>query len=169
MDRFLRWVSDNNEQDPILKAGIAHVWFIMSHPFDDGNGRVGRAVTDFLLAAHYPALMGIVSLSKQISIDRKGYYRILETTGRDGLDITDWLKWFLKTLEAAMRDSQWLVERVVMKAHFWQQHKNTILNTRQQKVINRLFRCRSCRLPILPVFGDRLQNRIDRQRYDLSV
>ena len=138
MDRFLQWVHEDNEQDPILKAGIAHFWFIMIHPFDDGNGRVGRAVTDYLLAGSYPALMGIVSFSKHISKDRKGYYGVLETAGKNGLDITGWLKWFLQTLEAAMSESQWVVERVALKSHFWQQHQNTAINPRQQKAINRL-------------------------------
>ncbi len=138
MDHFLQWVDNNNEPDPILKAGIAHLWFIMIHPFDDGNGRVGRAVTDYLLAGAYPATMQLVSFSKHISMDRKGYYQVLETAGKKDLDITNWLKWFLQTLEAAMHESQWVVERVVMKANFWQQHNKTPLNTRQHKAINRL-------------------------------
>jgi Fic family protein len=138
MDQFLHWVNSNNEQEPLLKAGIAHLWFIMIHPFDDGNGRIGRAITDYQLAGNYPAVMQLVSFSKHISIDRKNYYNILETAGKNGLDITNWLKWFLQTLEAAMRESQWVVERVVMKADFWKQHKDTSFNTRQHKVINRL-------------------------------
>lgn len=138
MDRFLQWMGDANQQDTILKAGIAHLWFIMIHPFNDGNGRVGRAVTDFILAEKYPKLMRIVSFSKHISIDRKGYYDALEVAGKNGLDITLWLKWFLKTLIAAMHESQWVVERVVMKAEFWRKHKDTSFNARQLKVINRL-------------------------------
>ena len=138
MGHFLQWVNSNNEPDPLLKAGIAHLWFIMIHPFDDGNGRVGRAVTDYLLAGAYPAAMQLVSFSKHISMDRKGYYQVLEAAGKNGLDITSWLKWFLKTLEAAMHESQWVVERVVMKANFWQQHNKTSLNPRQHKAINRL-------------------------------
>jgi len=138
MAQFLHWVNSNNEQEPLLKAGIAHLWFIMIHPFDDGNGRVGRAVTDYQLAGNYPAVMQLVSFSKHISMDIKSYYRVLEAAGRNGLDITNWLKWFLQTLEAAMRESQWVVERVVLKAKFWEQQKSTSLNTRQHKVINRL-------------------------------
>ncbi len=138
MSRFLQWINSNNEPEPLLKAGIAHLWFIMIHPFDDGNGRVGRAVTDFQLAGSYPAVMQIVSFSKHISIDRKSYYSVLEAAGKKGLDITDWLKWFLQTLSAAMRESQWVVERVVMKANFWEQQKSISLNPRQRKVINRL-------------------------------
>lgn len=135
---FSDWVNAENETNPLLKAGIAHLWFIMIHPFDDGNGRIGRAVTDYLLARSYPTLMELVSFSKHISLDRKRYYSVLEAAGQNGMDITSWLKWFLQTLEAAMRESQWIIERVVLKARFWQQHENISLNARQRKVINRL-------------------------------
>ena len=138
MDQFLQWINDANQQDTILKAGIAHLWFIMIHPFDDGNGRVGRAVTDFILTEKYPTLMRIVSFSKHISIDRKGYYNALEASGKNGLDITLWLKWFLRMLITAMHESQWVVERVIVKACFWQKHKDTSFNARQLKAINRL-------------------------------
>jgi Fic family protein len=116
-------------------AGIAHLWFIMIHLFDDGNGRIGRAVTDFVLARSYPSLMELVSFSKYISLDRKGYYSIFEAAGKNGLDITSWLKWFLQTFEAALQESQWIVERVVTKARFCQQNRNVTLNARQRKVI----------------------------------
>ena len=138
MNCFLDWLNTENEPEPLLKAGIAHLWFIMIHPFDDGNGRIARAVTDYLLTRSYPSLMELVSLSKYISMDRKGYYSILEAAGKNGMDITLWLQWFLKTFEAALQESQWIVERVVTKAKFWQQNQNVILNARQQKVINRL-------------------------------
>jgi Fic family protein len=138
MDQFLCWVNSNNEPEPLIKAGITHLWFIMIHPFDDGNGRIGRAVTDYQLAGNYPAVMQLASFSKHISMDRKGYYRILETAGKDGLDITGWLQWFLQTLKAAINESEWVIERVVLKAAFWQHHKNTPLNARQHKVVNRL-------------------------------
>lgn len=138
MTRFFDWVNVENELDPLLKAGIAHLWFIMIHPFDDGNGRIGRAVTDYLLARSYPSLMELVSFSKYISLNRKGYYNVLEAAGQNGMDITSWLKWFLQTFEAALQESQWIIERVVLKAKFWQQHGNILFNARQQKVINRL-------------------------------
>ena len=138
MTRFLNWLNTENGPDPLLKAGIAHLWFIMIHPFDDGNGRIGRAVTDYLLARSYPSLMELVSFSKYISLDRKGYYSVLEAAGKNGMDITPWLKWFLQTFEAALQESQWIVERVVTKARFWQQNRDVALNVRQQKVINRL-------------------------------
>lgn len=138
MTRFFDWVNTLNDTDPLLKAGIAHLYFIMIHPFDDGNGRIGRAVTDHLLARSYPSLMELVSFSKYISLNKKGYYRVLEAAGKNGMDITSWLQWFLKTFGAAMQESQWIVERVLLKARFWQEHQDTPLNTRQQKVINRL-------------------------------
>lgn len=138
MSRFLDWVNTNDEHSPLLKAGISHLCFIMIHPFDDGNGRVGRAITDYILAVKYPALMQVVSFSKHFSLDKKGYYASLEEAGKQGLDITVWLKWFLQTIIAAMKESQWIVDRVVKKAQFWQLHKDTPLNSRQLKVINRL-------------------------------
>jgi Fic family protein len=95
-------------------------------------------MTDFVLARSYPSLMELVSFSKYISLDRKGYYSILEAAGKNGLDITPWLKWFLQTFEAALQESQWIVERVITKARFWQQNRDVVLNARQQKVINRL-------------------------------
>ncbi|HDK43255.1 MAG TPA: Fic family protein [Desulfobacteraceae bacterium] len=138
MTRFFDWLNTENEPEPLIKAGIAHLWFIMIHPFDDGNGRIGRAVTDHLLARSYPSLMELVSFSKYISLDRKGYYRVLEAAGKNGMNITPWLKWFLQTFEAALQESQWIVERVVTKARFWQKNKNVLFNARQQKVINQL-------------------------------
>lgn len=139
MTRFFDWLNTENEPEPLFKGGIAHLWFIMIHPFDDGNGRIGRAVTDYLLARSYPSLMELVSFSKYISLDRKGYYSILEAAGKNDMDITPWLKWFLQTFEAALQESHWVVEQVVTKAKFWQQNINVSFNARQQKVINRLF------------------------------
>ena len=138
MTRFFDWLNTENEPEPLLKAGIAHLWFIMIHPFDDGNGRIGRAVADYLLSRSYSSLMELVSFSKYISLNRKGYYSVLEAAGKNGMDITPWLKWFLQIFEAALQESQWIVERVVTKAKFWQQHGIVSFNARQQKVINRL-------------------------------
>jgi len=138
MNHFLSWINAGNETDPILKAGIAHLWLIMIHPFDDGNGRVSRAVTDYLLAKKFPWLMQIISFSKHVSLDKKGYYSVLEEAGKNSLDITSWLKWFLQTLITAMNDSAWIIEQVIQKTQFWNKHKDTALNTRQHKVVNRL-------------------------------
>lgn len=138
MNNFLFWINTVNETDPILKAGIAHLWLIMIHPFDDGNGRVSRAITDYLLAKQFPWLMQIISFSKHVSLDKKGYYSVLEQAGKNSLDITSWLKWFLQTLTTAMNDSAWIIEQVIKKTQFWNKHKDTPLNTRQHKVLNRL-------------------------------
>ncbi len=138
MDLLLNWVNTNKEHSPLIKAGIAHLWFIMIHPFDDGNGRVGRAITDYIMSINYPLLMQVISFSKHFSLDRKGYYKVLEKAGKQDLDITAWLKWFLQTTISAMQEAHWIVDRVVMKANFWQLHKDTFLNQRQVKVINRL-------------------------------
>jgi Fic family protein len=138
MERFLRWVNTIGEHPPLIKAGIAHLWFIMIHPFDDGNGRVGRAIIDYIMAAQYPRLMKLVSFSKQFSHDRKGYYAALEEAGKGGMDITAWLSWFLQATISAMQEAQWVVDTVVQKKSFWQMHQETAFNERQRKVINRL-------------------------------
>lgn len=138
MNRFLSWVNTDTNDDMLIKAAIAHLWFIMIHPFDDGNGRIGRAITDYLLSRNSPLLMQIISFSKHVSLDKKGYYSILEKSGKNGLDITEWLEWFLQTLHAALAESSWLVRQVVQKSSFWTHHADTALNTRQQKMLNRL-------------------------------
>ncbi len=138
MEQFLRWVNTNKEHPPLLKAGIAHLWFIMIHPFDDGNGRVGRAIIDSIMAVHYPRLMQLISFSKQFSHNRKGYYAALEQAGKGGLDITVWLKWFFQAAITAMQEAQWMVDIVIRKTSFWEMHKETPFNERQRKVINRL-------------------------------
>jgi len=138
MSQFLSFVNQANDSTPILKAGIAHLWFIMIHPFDDGNGRVGRAITASLLARSFPLLMQVISFSKQVGLDKKEYYRLLEEAGRGGVDVTDWLLWFGQTLITALRKSQWIIEQVVNKTHFWHRHDKTALNARQQKVLNHL-------------------------------
>jgi Fic family protein len=138
MERFLGWVNTNREHPPLLKAGIAHLWFIMIHPFDDGNGRIGRAIIDYIMAVHYPRLMQVISFSKQFSHDRKGYYTVLEQAGKGGMDITVWLKWFIQAAITAMQEAQWVIDTVLRKTGFWQMHGDTSFNERQRKVINRL-------------------------------
>ena len=138
MEQFLGWVNTNREHPPLLKAGIAHLWFIMIHPFDDGNGRIGRAIIDYIMAVHYPRLMQVISFSKQFSHDRKGYYTVLEQAGKGGMDITVWLKWFIQAAITAMQEAQWVVDTVLRKTSFWQMHGDTSFNERQRKVINRL-------------------------------
>lgn len=140
MEQFLEWVNINKEYPPLIKAGIAHLWFIMIHPFDDGNGRVGRAIIDYIMTGHYPRLMQVVSFSKQFSRDRKGYYATLEQSGKSGsgMDITVWLKWFVQAAIAAMQEAQWVIDTVLLKTSFWQMHRDTSFNERQRKMLNRL-------------------------------
>lgn len=138
MKLLLTFVNAAPETDPLLKAGIAHLWFIMIHPFDDGNGRIARALTDYILSGNYPHMMQIVSFSKHISLDKKGYYHTLEEAGKGCLDITAWLFWFLDTLANAMHESNWIIDRIMQKVLFWQKHEYAPFNDRQHKVINRL-------------------------------
>ena len=135
---LLAYINKKSELDPLIQAGVAHIWFIMIHPFDDGNGRIARAITDYILSTKYPHMMQIVSLSKEISMNKKGYYATLEQAGRGGLDITAWLSWFLATFAKALHESKWTIDRIMKKVHFWQKYKETPLNDRQHKVLNRL-------------------------------
>ncbi len=138
MKLFLDYVNKMAERDPLIQAGIAHFWFVMTHPFDDGNGRLARAITDYILSGKYPIMMQIVSVSKQMSLDKKNYYRHLEEAGKGSLDITPWLLWFLDTFANAMDESKWTIDRTMKKVSFWQKHGDTPLNDRQHKMLNRL-------------------------------
>jgi Fic family protein len=134
---FLRWFNEV-ELDGLLRAGVAHVWFELLHPFEDGNGRVGRAMIDLALAQDEKLSMRYYSLSSAIMEQRKGYYACLEKTCQGGLDITDWLCWFLGCFVAAIDRSMQLVDDVSLKSRFWQRHAKTALNERQLKVLGRL-------------------------------
>jgi len=124
--------------DPLLRAGIAHLWLITLHPFDDGNGRVTRAVTDRALAQAERQSIRFYSLSAAIMARRQAYYDHLERSQRGDLDITEWLAWFLEVLEEALQQALARVSRVLGKARFWQRYATTALNERQIKVLNRL-------------------------------
>jgi Fic family protein len=141
LDKFLAWFNasgDDAAMDPLLRAGIAHFWFITLHPFEDGNGRITRAITDRALAQGENQAIRFYAMSASILDDRKGYYRILESSQKGGLDITAWLEWFLRTLQASLRQALGRIDRVVMKARFWQQHRAQSLLPGQVKVLNRL-------------------------------
>ncbi|MDM8539261.1 Fic family protein, partial [Desulfobacterales bacterium HSG17] len=127
-----------NKIEGLLRAAIAHFHFISIHPFEDGNGRIARALTDMALAQDEKIANRFYTLSAQIMADREDYYRILEKSQKGNRDITKWLLWFLKCLERALTNSETLISKVLAKADFWNRHKNTIMNKRQQKVINRL-------------------------------
>ncbi len=137
MTRFLDWFN-NYTMDWVVKAAIAHLWFVTIHPFEDGNGRITRALTDMLLARSDKSNQRFYSMSVQIRIERKQYYEILEKTQRGDLDITDWIVWFLKCLINSLKSTDSILSRVLFKADFWQKHINTAINDRQRKLLNKL-------------------------------
>ena len=140
MRQFLRWWElSRKDTDGILRAGLAHLYFVIIHPFEDGNGRIARALTDMALAQDEKLQVRYYSLSSQIMEERRGYYDILEKcTKSDSVDVTKWLVWFLECFERAIRRSDKIIGNVLAKAEFWQQHAQTGLNERQKKVLNRL-------------------------------
>ena len=139
MKGFLRWVNDLQAAEPaLIRAGLGHLWFVTLHPFDDGNGRMARAIGDLLLARADGSPQRFYSLSAQIQRERKGYYDILERTQKGTLDVTKWLLWFFSMLEEAVRQAHGQLDAVLFKAHFWQRLQGATLNERQAKVLNRL-------------------------------
>lgn len=139
MANFLDWLNNGHISiDPVLKAAIAHFWFITIHPFDDGNGRIARAITDMLLARSDNTSQRFYSVSNQILEERKVYYDILEKTQRGDGDITNWLFWFLSCLERALINTEKILESTIVKAKFWEQHSQTSLNNRQRIMLNKL-------------------------------
>lgn len=138
MTSFLNWFNENNKIDLVIKAAVAHLWFVTIHPFQDGNGRITRALTDMLLAQSDKSNQRFYSMSAQIRIERKQYYEILEKTQKGDLDITDWIKWFLGCLINALKATDNILTRVLLKADFWNKHSKTIINERQKKVLNKL-------------------------------
>jgi Fic family protein len=138
MNRFLEWFNNMSETDPVLKAAIAHFWFVTIHPFDDGNGRIARAITDLQLAGSDGSSQRFYSMSNQILAERKKYYDVLEKTQHGTNDITDWLVWFLSCLENALVNSGDVLDSVLKKARFWEKHSQTPLNDRQRLMLNKL-------------------------------
>ncbi len=139
MKRFFRWWhKSRNEMDGILRAGVAHLWFAAVHPFDDGNGRIARTLTDMALAQDENLATRCYSLSSQIMAERDAYYKILERTNKQDGDITEWLRWFLTSMSRAVLNSNRLLSSVMQKARFWKRHAQTDLNNRQRKALNRL-------------------------------
>ena len=138
MDRFLDWFNSETKIDPVLKAAIAHFWFIIIHPFDDGNGRIARAISDLMLARSDGSTQRFYSLSSQILIERKAYYNILQQVQFSQGDITDWLDWFLNCLYRSMESSKESMSQVRRKSDFWERNKETELNSRQRLMLNKL-------------------------------
>lgn len=138
MSDFLHWFNAVDKSDLMIKAGLAHLWFVTIHPFDDGNGRIARAVGDMALAQADQSPQRFYSLSAQIQRERKDYYDRLEQIQKDSLDVTDWLEWFLGCLLRAMQGADITLSAVLTKARFWQHWAYTPMNERQIKLLNRL-------------------------------
>ena len=139
MDIFLDWFNNENCLDPVLKAAIAHFWFIIIHPFDDGNGRIARAITDMLLARAEGSGERFYSMSSQILAERKRYYKVLQKVQHSSRDITEWLDWFLHCLKNAMLATENITQKILRKAEFWKLHEHTPINERQRLILNKLF------------------------------
>ena len=139
MERFLSWWADPPEgMDGLVRAGLAHLWFVTIHPFEDGNGRVARAVADMALAQDEGSGARLYSMSQEIQIKRKAYYDILESTQKGEGDITPWLVWFLDCFKKAIAHSEGQVRQALNQTEFWQTHAETVMNQRQIKAVKRL-------------------------------
>lgn len=139
MSKFITWANNTELIDPVLKAAIAHLWFVTIHPFDDGNGRLTRTITDLFLTRADEMPHRFYSMSAEIQKQRKGYYEILEKTQKGGLDITLWLEWFLNCLEAALIETEKIVCSILKKAAFWEKNRNIPMNERQIRMVNMLW------------------------------
>ncbi len=138
MSALLNWIEKYTAIDDVLKAGIAHLWFVTIHPFDDGNGRIARAITDMLLARADKSSQRFYSMSAQIQTERNKYYDILESTQKGNLDITAWLIWFLDCLMRSMEQTDETIKKTMARAQFWEKNKETSFNARQQKIVQLL-------------------------------
>lgn len=139
MDRFFSWWGvSRHELDGLLRAAVAHLWFVAVHPFEDGNGRIARTLTEMALAQDENMAVRYYSLSAQIMAERESYYAVLDRTNKGDGDITEWMSWFLAAMFKALLRSNELLTNVLKKSRFWQRHVQTELNERQRKAINRL-------------------------------
>ena len=138
MGNFLHWFNADLQDDPMIKAGLAHLWLVTIHPFDDGNGRIARAVGDMALSRAAASAQRYFSLSAQIQIEREAYYDHLETTQKGTMDVTDWLAWFLACLLRSIQGAEQTLSSVLMKARCWQQWASVPMNDRQIKMLNKL-------------------------------
>jgi Fic family protein len=138
MHAFLDWFNSEDDTDLVLRAALAHLWFVTIHPFEDGNGRIARAIADMSLARSEESPQRFYSMSAQIRLERNAYYDILESTQKGGLDITPWMEWFLGCLDRAFDGAQKTLANVFKKAEFWKKHSAAKLNERQRDIINRL-------------------------------
>lgn len=138
MNQFINWFNSTTKIDPILKAALAHLWFVTIHPFDDGNGRIARAITDMQLSKADGVNQRFYSMSSQINGTKKSYYKILEHTQKGDLDVTDWIVWFLDCLRNALESSRTIIDKVVLKHQFWIANAALVSNERQHVMLNKL-------------------------------
>lgn len=138
MKSFLDWFNGEDDTDPVIRAALAHLWFVTIHPFDDGNGRIARAIADMSLARSEDSPQRFYSMSAQIRLERKEYYDLLEATQKRDLDITPWLEWFLGCLDRAFDGAEKTLASVFQKAEFWKTHAAAPINGRQRDMLNRL-------------------------------
>lgn len=138
MNAFLAWFNTHQAIDPILKAAFAHLWFVTLHPFEDGNGRIARALTDMQLARADQSKQRFYSMSAQIQAERNSYYAILEATQKGDLDITPWLHWFLNCLLHSMAQTDATIALTLQRAQFWETHRGADFNSRQHKILQLL-------------------------------
>ena len=139
MNHFMEWLNSSIHIDLVIKSAIAHFWFVTIHPFDDGNGRIARAIADMMLARSDGSSQRFYSMSNQILADRKGYYAILERTQHGNSDLTAWLVWYLECLQRALDATENTLESILLKARFWDTHSETVFSERQRKMLNKLF------------------------------
>lgn len=139
MERFISWINANEPIDAVLKAAIAHLWFVSIHPFDDGNGRIARALTDMMLASSEKCSKRFYSISAEMKIMQKEYYEVLELTQHSDGDITEWILWFLHCLDLALASTEGALSSVLRKAEFWERNRDISFNGRQRKLINMQF------------------------------
>ena len=138
MKQFLKWLNGRDGLDSVLKAALAHLWFVTIHPFDDGNGRIARAISDMALARAEHSAQRFYSMSAQIRRERNAYYDILQATQKGNLDITSWFQWFFGCLDRAFDGAENILAAVLKKARFWEAHVGESINDRQRSVLNRL-------------------------------
>ncbi len=138
MDAFLKWFDGDAAMDPVIKSALAHLWFVTIHPFEDGNGRIARAIADMALARSEASSQRFYSMSAQILAERASYYKRLEAAQKGDLDVTAWLEWFLACLDRAFKGADGVLTSVLMKARFWERHDRDALNPRQRMMLDRL-------------------------------
>ena len=140
MNKFIKWFNDKSlKLDPVLKSAIAHFWFIIIHPFDDGNGRIARAISDLMLARADKTMDRYYSMSSQILLERKKYHAVLQKVQHNSHDITEWIDWFLNCLRNSLIATEVSLKKILRKTEFWKIHENTSVNGRQRLILNKLF------------------------------